>query len=250
MIHWRSPYRIISSREQLEAYKRLPSTHRAPTISITSAILDRSDRATLSCPNLKGLWINGQLTAARNDATDLFDALLHSQTLELLAFHLNGTHEVLNYHKLTLKSPIANTLRLLHISAQYLREREISLLGRTLRFNSVIEEFSVLPEPNIVHKKYSRLFMYFALSNLRIVYSIPMDVMSFFCAAAMLSQSKVVSFWMGNANLLEPTRWWRYLLGSICKLQRKVSIKNPSHMNLFFDDERNLLDSLMKREGN
>ena len=81
MVDWSSPCRTISNREQLEAYKQLPSTHRAPIISIASAILDRSDRATLSCPSLKGLWINGQLTAARNDAKDLSNALLHSQTL-------------------------------------------------------------------------------------------------------------------------------------------------------------------------
>ena len=251
MVSWSSRYHLISNREELEAYKQLPLAHRDPIISLPPNILTGNDKTTLSSASLKGLWIKGHF-ATGNDADVCFNAILQSQTLELLVIHLYGIHEVLDYHNVTLRSPISNTLRLLHISTQYLKETGISLLGRSLRFNSVIQEFSVYPGTilDIVYKEYPRLFWYFATSNLRVICHIPMDVVSFFVAAVVLPQSKVDSIWIGKINLLEPKRCWRCLISATCKLQRDVSIKNSNYMNLFSDNERTLLHSLNTREAN
>ena len=85
-----------------------------------------------------------------------------------------------------------------------------------------------------------------AMSKLRVVRQIPMDIVSFLIAAAVLPQSNVVSIWIGIINLFEPKRCWKYLISAACKLQRDVSIKNSKYMNLFSDNEGILLATTLR----
>ena len=253
MISWTSPrHYYIQNREQLEAYKQLPLAQRDPVISLPPHILTTDDRTLLSSASLKGFWINGQFATGKgSDAEVLFEAILQSQTLELLGICLNGSPISLAYYKLLLKTPISTTLRLVHITGEPMTNREICLIGRALRFNSVIEELAVYLERKIVYEKYSRLLMYSATSNLRIIYNIPMNVMSLFCAATMLSHSKITNIWIRPPKLLQPKRRWRYLIGALLKMERDVAINqsnqwflNSGFMNVFPIDERNFLSSL------
>ena len=100
-----------------------------------------------------------------------------------------------------------------------------------------MEELSTYSRKHIDYEKYPKLFLSLAASNLRVLFGFPMHVASFFCAAAMLPESKVQSFHVGYTDLLEPKRWWKYLIGAACKLDRKVASQDAEYEDLFTADE-------------
>ena len=245
MISWTSLCHHIGSREQLEAYKELPLAQKPSIVYVSPKILARDDSTILACPSLKALWINGQFSNREADVKFLFKAILQSQTLELLSVFLYGMDQFLRYHKLTLRSPVSKTLRLLRISGQYCEEGEIALLGRSLQFNASMENLSIYPGPYVVHEKYSRLFQYLVNANLRVLCNIPMNLLSFFCAGVVLPESKLISLSVGHVESVEPKRWWRYLFGAVCKLERVVSLSKP-HFISFSGEERKFLRRVKK----
>ena len=198
---------------------------------------------TLSYPKLKGLWVYGQFKVVASEVEDLFEAILQNQALELLTWFIYGSEYFFNYHKLAMGSPISTSLRILHIPGQHLTERGMALFGKSLRFNSVIEEISVYPSVSMFHRKYSQALLYFAASNVRVICSIPMVVMSFFFAAIMLEQSKVDTFFL-DCTLQEHSRWGKYLIGVVCKLHRDVTVNTAARIICSSDSERSLLSYL------
>ena len=112
----------ITNRDQWEAYVRLPYIQWNSEIYLHARVPIGNDVVALSSPSLKGLWIGVPMTKTRSAAQDWFKAILQSQTLEMLDIHLCAPQDFSKYHKLVLRSPISNSLRLLHIHERCLKE--------------------------------------------------------------------------------------------------------------------------------
>ena len=113
----------------------------------------------------------------------------------------------------------------------------------------VLEELSSYGKADIGHKKYSKLLLSIAQTNIRVLYSIPLDKVSIFCTAIILNHSKIISFYTWNCFVLKPKFWWKHLVGAACKLQRNVDFPYQQHDRFFSEDEQKLLEVARGRES-
>ena len=156
--------------------------------------------------------MNGDFEIGAEDIEVFFRTILESN-LQLLIMNLSSLHfNVMKYHKMLLGKSIWTTLRTLYISGPHSEEeKEVKLIGKSLRYNTALKELSLHGSDHGIHRNYSILWLNIAESQVIVVYSIPMDKISFFCAGRTLPQSKITSFYIWKCDRLKAKRWWRYI---------------------------------------
>ena len=223
-------------------FKALKSSDREASIGINGSLLSSEDTKVLCYPNLKGLYFHTQFATTQADAETLLDIILDNKRLEMMNIYLSHAGWPLPYHKLVHGSFVSTTLRLLQIALPSLSEKILDLLGKGIQFNMVIEELSAYEINDDSHTKYAKLLLRIARTNIRILYNIPLDEVTFFCAAINLNHSNIISFYTWKCFASKPKVWWKYLIGATLKLQRDVAFPNRQHVRFFSDDGQKLLE--------
>ena len=157
MVTWTTLSRPIVSRQQLAEFKASNFSDRGISVHIFGGHLTRDDTTALCYPGLKGLLVYGQLTRRKADAGILFGAIFDNKELELLNMNLHCSDWFLEYDKVMIRSFVLTTLRLLQTALITFPEKNLDVLGKSLRHKTVLEEVSAHGTRDETHIKYSKL---------------------------------------------------------------------------------------------